>query len=63
VPQLRNAKTMTKSNHLENGDQLEELQILEKTKEGRIDMYKEAEISTASMLIRKEKCRKPYLSH
>lgn len=54
---------MTKSNHLENGDQLEELQILEKTKEGRIDMYKEAEISTASMLIRKEKCRKPYLSH
>lgn len=54
---------MRKSNHLENGDQLEELQVLEKTKEGHIDMYKEAEISTTSMLIHKEKCRKAYLSH
>lgn len=46
-----------------NGDQLEELQVLEKTEEGHTDMHKEAEISTASMLIHNEKCRRAYLSH
>lgn len=54
---------MRKSNHLEDGNQQKELQVLEKIEEGHYDMHKEAKISIASMLIHKEKCRKACLSH